>query len=172
MVRNGSKTLHFTLAEMVTSHQIYLCSSLLCNVMLGEPGFTRYQQRRFHPSVALSRRFYPHVHNMDGFYVCKIKKLSEKVLGATKPTGTDNVEAIQKKSTETVEKPKQKRSKGKGGKRPKKRSAESEPGVKDELRSKISVPPSKKSKTKDASKTTSRSGSAKTTKPRRSRSSA
>lgn len=42
---------------------------------MGEEGITKYMDKRYDENIKKSRRIYPHIHNMDGFYVCKIKKI-------------------------------------------------------------------------------------------------
>lgn len=37
----------------------------------GREGFIRYKEFRFHPSVKMARRFYPHAHNLDGAYTLR-----------------------------------------------------------------------------------------------------
>ncbi|KAL7422268.1 rRNA (cytosine-C5-)-methyltransferase nop2 [Cryptotrichosporon argae] len=64
------------------------CRLVPTGLEFGVEGYTSFEGKHFHPSLNLTRRYYPHKHNMDGFYVAKFKvgrrgKQSEAAAAAT-----------------------------------------------------------------------------------------
>ncbi|ORX39811.1 NOL1/NOP2/sun family-domain-containing protein [Kockovaella imperatae] len=49
------------------------CHLVETGLEFGVEGFKSFEGKTFHPSVSLTRRFYPHKHNMDGFFVAKFR---------------------------------------------------------------------------------------------------
>jgi len=63
----------------------------------GKEGFTSFRGKNFNPSLKLTRRYYPHTHNMDGFYVSKFKKFSNKIPKVNKDDDDDEKEKTENK---------------------------------------------------------------------------
>jgi 25S rRNA (cytosine2870-C5)-methyltransferase len=83
-------------------------------------GFTKYKENRFNPKLALTRRVYPHVHNMDGFYIAKLQKIKD---GERNPVDGTEVSKPVVKAKETAP---QKDKNKKKDKKPEEKSEKSE----------------------------------------------
>ncbi|KAF1953138.1 NOL1/NOP2/sun family putative RNA met, partial [Byssothecium circinans] len=75
-------------------------------LVFGKEGFTKIGGKVFHPSMKMTRRYYPHTYNVDGFFVAKFKKigptpanavLANGVSSANKaPNSTQELEVVNK----------------------------------------------------------------------------
>ncbi|KAL2147736.1 hypothetical protein VTI28DRAFT_7088 [Corynascus sepedonium] len=70
----------------------------------GKEGFTSYMGKAFHPSLKLTRRYYPHLYNVDGFFVAKFQKIGPTPGNAVLANGKkDKDAAATKAAAEEIE---------------------------------------------------------------------
>ena len=68
-------------------------------LQIGKEGFTSYRGKHFNPKISLTRRYYPHTYNVDGFYVAKFKKIAPSPHDVSK-AGAKEKEALAKAEAE------------------------------------------------------------------------
>jgi 25S rRNA (cytosine2870-C5)-methyltransferase len=45
----------------------------------GDEGYVRFRGKNFGPEMKLCRRYWGHKHNLDGFFVCRLRKFSNEI---------------------------------------------------------------------------------------------
>ena len=67
----------------------------------GKEGFTTIGGKVFHPSMKMTRRYYPHTYNVDGFFVSKFKKIGPTPLNAVGVSGPSSTNGQGESNTTT-----------------------------------------------------------------------
>lgn len=68
-------------------------------LQIGKEGFTSFRGKHFNPKIALTRRYYPHTYNVDGFYVAKFKKTAPSAHDVSK-AGASEKESLARAEAE------------------------------------------------------------------------
>ncbi|CAI5003435.1 BBT_HP_G0158630.mRNA.1.CDS.1 [Saccharomyces cerevisiae] len=67
---------------------------------IGKEAFTSYRGKKFHPSVKLARRYYPHTYNVDGFFVAKFQKIGPSSFDDNQASAKEKETAARKEALE------------------------------------------------------------------------
>ncbi|AOW01512.1 NOL1/NOP2/sun family-domain-containing protein [Yarrowia lipolytica] len=67
---------------------------------IGKEGFTSFRGKTFSPKLKLTRRYYPHTYNVDGFYVAKFQKIAPSPQDKTKAGAREKEEAARAEEEE------------------------------------------------------------------------
>jgi len=69
----------------------------------GREGFTSFRGKKFNPKMNLTRRYYPHMYNVDGFFVAKFKKIGPSPVKGAKAEKNEKVESEEEDGEEKEE---------------------------------------------------------------------
>lgn len=72
-------------------------------LVFGVPGKTAYRGKIFDKSLSMTRRYYPHTYNVDGFFVSKFKKTGPSPVGSTAGV-TNGAKRVEVDDDEVVDK--------------------------------------------------------------------
>ncbi|KAH6891140.1 NOL1/NOP2/sun family-domain-containing protein [Thelonectria olida] len=72
------------------------------NLAFGKEGFTSFMGKKFDPSVRMTRRYYPHTYNVDGFFVAKFQKFGPTPAKAVAANANAGSRAPKEVSSEEV----------------------------------------------------------------------
>ncbi|KAJ1369301.1 hypothetical protein KIN20_030723 [Parelaphostrongylus tenuis] len=91
-------------AEEYAKRQLILAALDSVGAKSTSGGYVVFREYRFHPSLSLTRRYYPHVHNIDGFFVAKLKKLSNAKMGKASVDIAQREKSEKSESTSEIKK--------------------------------------------------------------------